>query len=149
MANRWGKKWKQWKTFIFLSSKITVDGNCSCEIKRFLLLRRKTMTNLDSELKSRDITLPAKIFIVKVMLFPVVMYRCESCTIKKAECWKIDDSTTTAISNVLNIKKKIFDKLVFFDYWLNYYFTSSLWYSGGFYIYTCFILLFVQWLSGV
>ena len=71
---------------IFLSSKITVDGDCSHEIKRCLLLGRKTMTNLDSELKSRDITLPAKIFIVKVMLFPVVMYGCESCTIKKAEC---------------------------------------------------------------
>ena len=72
--------------FIFLSSKITVDGDCSHEIKRCLLLGRKTMTNLDSELKSRDITLPAKIFIVKVMLFPGVMYGCESCTIKKAEC---------------------------------------------------------------
>ena len=70
--------------FIFLSSKITVDGDCSHEFKRYLLLGRKAMTNLDSILKSRDITLQAKVYIVKVMVFPVVMYRCESWTIKKA-----------------------------------------------------------------
>ena len=72
--------------FTFLGSKITADGNCSHEIKRHLLLGRKTMTNLDSVLKSRDITLPRKVHLVKVIVFPVVMYGCESWTIKKAEC---------------------------------------------------------------
>ena len=72
--------------FIFLGSKITGDSECSHEIKRHLLLGRKAMTNVDSILKSRDITLPTKIHIIKVMVFPVVMYKCESCTIKKAEC---------------------------------------------------------------
>ena len=76
--------------FTFLGSKITVDGYCSNEIKRCLLLGRKAMTNLDSILKSRDITLPTKVHLVKVMVFPVVMYRCESWTIKKAECRRID-----------------------------------------------------------
>ena len=71
--------------FLFLGSKITVDGDCSHEIKKHLLLRRKVMTNLDSLLKSRDITLPTKVCLVKAMVFPVVMYRCESRTIKKAE----------------------------------------------------------------
>ena len=71
--------------FIFLSSKITADGDCSCEIKRGLLLGRKAMTNLDSIFKSRDITLPTKVHLVKTMVFPVVMYGCESWTIKKAE----------------------------------------------------------------
>ena len=71
--------------FIFLGSKITADGDCSHEIKRSLLLRRKVMTNLDSILKSRDITLPTKVCLVKAMVFPVVMYRCENWTIKKAE----------------------------------------------------------------
>ena len=71
--------------FIFLGSKITVDGDCSHEIKRHLLLGRKAMTSLDSILKSRDITWPTKVYIVKVMVFPVVMYGCESWTIKKAE----------------------------------------------------------------
>ena len=76
--------------FIFLGSKITADGDCSHEIKRRLLLGRKVMTNLDSILKSRDITLPTKVCIVKVMVFPVIMYGCESWTIKKAKCWRID-----------------------------------------------------------
>ena len=76
--------------FTFLSSKITADGDCSHEIKRHLLLGRKVMTNLDSILKSRDITLPTKVCLVKAMVFPVVMYGCESWTIKKAECQKID-----------------------------------------------------------
>ena len=76
--------------FIFLGSKITADGDCSHEIKRHLLLRRKVMTNLDSILKSRDITLPTKVRLVKAMVFPVVMYGCESWTIKKAECQRID-----------------------------------------------------------
>ena len=78
------------RNFIFLGSKITVDGNCSHEIKRLLLLGRKVMTNLDSVLKSRDIILPTKVLIIKTMVFPVVMYRCESWTIKKAECWRTD-----------------------------------------------------------
>ena len=72
--------------FIFLRSKITADGDCSHEIKRHLLLVRKAMTNPDSILKSRDITLPTKVRIVKAMVFPVVMYACESWTIMKAEC---------------------------------------------------------------
>ena len=76
--------------FIFLGSKITADGDCSHEIKRHLLLGRKVMTNLDSILKSRDITLPTKVHLVKPIVFPVVMYGCESWTIKKAECRRID-----------------------------------------------------------
>ena len=75
---------------IFLGSKITADGDYTHEIKRHLLLRRKVMTNLDSILKSRDIPLPTKVRIVKTMVFPVVMYRCESWTIKKAECQRTD-----------------------------------------------------------
>ena len=75
---------------IFLGSKITADGDCSHEIKRHLLLERKVMTNLDSILKSRDITLPTKVSLVKAMVFPVVMYGHESWTIKKAECQRID-----------------------------------------------------------
>ena len=74
------------RDFIFLGSKITVDGDFSHEIKRHLLLRRKTMTNLDSILKSRDISLPTKVHLVKAMVFPVVKYGCESWTLKKAEC---------------------------------------------------------------
>ena len=76
--------------FIFLGSKITADGDCSQEIKRCLLLGRNTMTNLDSILKSRDITLPTKVHLVKAMVFPLVMYGCESWTVKKAECRRID-----------------------------------------------------------
>ena len=76
--------------FIFLGSKITADGDCSHEIERLLLLGRKAMTNLDSVLKNRDITLPTKVCLVKAMVFPVVMYGCESWTIKKVECWRID-----------------------------------------------------------
>ena len=76
--------------FIFLGFKITADGNCSHEIKRLLLLGRKAMTNLDSILKSRDITLPTMIHLVKAIIFPVVMYGYESWTIKKPECWRID-----------------------------------------------------------
>ena len=76
--------------FIFLGSKITADHDCSHEIKRHLLLGRKVMTNLDSILEKRDITLPTKVRLVKVMVFPVVMYGCESWTIKKAECRRID-----------------------------------------------------------
>ena len=78
------------RDFIFLGSKITADGDCSHEIKRRLLLGSKAMTNLDSLLKSRDITLPTKVRLVKAMVFLVVMYGCESWTIKKAECQRID-----------------------------------------------------------
>ena len=94
-----GKQWKQWLTLVFLGSKITADGDCSHEIKRHLLLLRKVMTNLDSILKSRDIALSTKVRLVKAMIFPVVMYGCESWTSKKAEhrrtvafqlwCWRI------------------------------------------------------------
>ena len=83
-----GKQWKQCQTF--LGSKITVDGDYSHEIKRRLLLGRKVMTNLESILKSRDIILPTKFCLIKAMVFPVVMYGCESWTIKKAECRRID-----------------------------------------------------------
>ena len=75
---------------IFLGSKITADGDCSREIKRHLLLGRKVMTNLDSIFKSQDITLPTKVHLVRAMIFPVGMYGCESWTVKKAECRKID-----------------------------------------------------------
>ena len=82
MANRW-EKMETVADFIYLGSKITADGDCSHEIKRCLLLGRKVMTNLDSVLKSRDITLPTKVHIVKAMVFPVVMYGCEIWTIKR------------------------------------------------------------------
>ena len=85
-----GKQWKQWETLFLGGSKITADGDCSHEIKRCLLLGRKVMTNLDSILKSRDITLPTKVCLVKAMVFPGVMYGCESWTIKKAERLRID-----------------------------------------------------------
>ena len=84
-----GKQWKQWLTF-WGGSKITADGDCSHEIKRPLLLGRKVMTNLDSIFKSRGITLPTKVRLVKAMVFPVVMYGCGSWTVKKAEHWRID-----------------------------------------------------------
>ena len=81
-----GKQWKQCQTLFFgARSKITADGDCSHEIKRRLLLGRKVMTNLDSIFKSRDITFPTKVHLVKAMVFPVVMYGCESWTVKKAE----------------------------------------------------------------
>ena len=89
----WQTDWEKVETmtdFIFLSSEITVDGNCSYKIKRHLLLGRKVMTNLDSILKSRYITLPTNVHLVKATVFPVVMYGCESCTIKKDECGRID-----------------------------------------------------------
>ena len=86
-----GKQWKV-RDFTFGGSKITADGDCSHEIKRCLLIGRKTMTNLDSILKSRDINLPTKVCLVKAMVFPVVMYGCESWTVKKAEHRRIDAS---------------------------------------------------------
>ena len=89
LITSWEIEWETMETvtdFIFLGSKITADGNCSHEIKRHLLLGRKVMTNLHCKLKSRDITLPTKVHLVKAMVFPVVMYGCESWTIKKVEC---------------------------------------------------------------
>ena len=85
-----GKQWKEWQTLFLGGSKITADGDCSHEIKRCLLLGRKVMTNLESILKSRDITLPTKVHLVKAMDFPVVMFGCETWTIKKAESRIID-----------------------------------------------------------
>ena len=89
MANRW-ETVETVRDFIFLGSKITADGDCSHEIKRHLLLGRKVMTNLDSIFKSRDITLPTNVRLVMAMVFPVVMYGCESWTVKKAERRRID-----------------------------------------------------------
>ena len=85
-----GKQWKQCQNLFLGGSKINVDGDCSHEIQRFLLFGRKVMTNLDSIFKSRDITLPTKVCRVKAMVFPVVMYGCESWTVKKAKCQRID-----------------------------------------------------------
>ena len=93
MASSWeidGETVETVSDFTFLGSKITADGDCSHEIKRCLLLGRKVITNLDSILKSRDITLSTKVHLVKAMVFPVVMYGCESWTLKKAECQRID-----------------------------------------------------------
>ena len=89
MANRWGKM-EAVASFIFLGSKVTVDSDCSHEIKRHLLLGRKLITNLDSILKIRDIILSTKVYIVKAMVFPVIMYGCERGTINKAEHQRID-----------------------------------------------------------
>ena len=89
MANKWGRNGNSDRLY-FGGSKITADGDCSHEIKRHFLLGRKAMTNLDSVLKSRDITLPTKVHLIKAMVFPVVMYGCESWTIKKAERRRID-----------------------------------------------------------
>ena len=89
MANRWGNSGNSDRLY-FGGSKITADGDFNLEIKRCLLLGRKAMTNIDSMLKSRDITLPRKVCLVKAMIFPMVMYGCESWTVKKAECQIID-----------------------------------------------------------
>ena len=85
-----GKQWKQRQTLFWGGSKITADGDCSHDIKRCLLLGRKVMTNLDIILKSRDLILPTKVCVVKAMVFPIVMYGCESWNTKKAESWRID-----------------------------------------------------------
>ena len=98
MGNRWGNSDR-----LFLGSKITADGDCSQEIKRCLLLGRKVMTNIDSIFKSRDITLPTKVHLVKAMVFPVVMYGCESWTIKKAECQRIDAFKLWCWSRLLRV----------------------------------------------
>ena len=100
MANRCRNSGNSGK-LIFWGSKISVDGDCSHEIKRCLVLGRKVMTNLDSILKSRDITLPTMLRLVKAMVFPVVMYGCESWTIKKAECWRIDAFWTVVLKKTL------------------------------------------------
>ena len=98
-----GKQWKQLQTFIFLGSKITVDDDCSHEIKSRLLLERKAVTNLDSVLKSRDITLPTKVCLVKAMVFPVVMYGCEIWTRKKAEHQSINAFELWCWSRLLRV----------------------------------------------
>ena len=90
MANRWGNNGNSDRLYFGGSSRITADGDCSHEIKRHLPLGRKAMTNQDSILKSRDIILPTKVYLVKAIVFPVVMYGCESWTVKKAECQRID-----------------------------------------------------------
>ena len=90
IANRWGNNGNSERLYLFWGSKITSDCDCSHEIKRHLFLGRKAMTNLDSILKSRDVTLPTKVCLVKAMVFPVVMFGCESWTIKKAKCQRID-----------------------------------------------------------
>ena len=102
MANR-RKKVEILTDFFFLGSKIIVDGDCSHEIRRRLLLGRKAMTNLDSVLKSRDITLPTKVHIVKAMVFPVVMNSCESWTVKKVECRRIDAFELWCWSRLLRV----------------------------------------------
>ena len=90
MAHRWGSSGNSEKLYFGGGSKITADGDCSHEIKSCLFLGRKALTNLDSLLKSRDITLPTNVRLVKAMVYPVIMYGCESWTVKKAECWRID-----------------------------------------------------------
>ena len=105
MANRLGKQWKQWQTLFSWASKITADGDCSHEIKRHLLLGRKVTTKLDSILKSRDITLPTKVHLLKAMAFPIVMYRCESWTIKKAEHWSCVVVLETTLQSPLDSKE--------------------------------------------
>ena len=98
-----GKQWKQWLILLFLGSKITADGDCSHEIKRRLLLGGKVMTNLESILKSRDLTLPTMVYLVKAMVFPVVVYGCESWTIRKAECQSFDPFDVLCWSRLLRV----------------------------------------------
>ena len=102
MANRWGNNGNG-DILYFLGSKITADSDCSHEIKRCLLLGRKAITNLDSILKSRDITLPTKVHLVKAMVFPVVMFGCESWIVKKAESWRIDAFELWCWSRLLRV----------------------------------------------
>ena len=104
MGHRWGTV-ETVSDFIFLGSKITLDGDCSHEIKRHLLLGRKVMTNLDSILKSRDITLPTKVHLVKAMVFPLVMYGCESWTVKKAEGRRIDAFELWCCKRLLRVRR--------------------------------------------
>ena len=106
-----GKQWEQCQSLFFGGSKITADGDCSHEIKRHLLLGRKVMTNLDSILKSRDITLPTKVHLVKAMVFPVVMYGCESWTVKKAERQRIDAFELRCWRRLLLLGRKVMTNL--------------------------------------
>ena len=103
MGNRWGNSGNSVRLFIFLGSKITADCDCNHEIKSCFLLGRKVITNLDSILKNRDITLPAKIHLVKAMVFPVVIYGCESWTVKKAERRRIDAFELWCWSRLLRV----------------------------------------------
>ena len=98
-----GKQWKQWEIYFGGGLKITADGDCRHEIKRHLFLGKKAMTNLESVLKSRHITLPTKVRLVKAMVFPVVIYGCESWTIEKAEHWRIDAFVLWCWRRVLRI----------------------------------------------
>ena len=98
-----GKEWKQYQTLFLGGSKIMADGDCNHEIKRCLLLGRKIMSNLDSIFKSRDITLPTKVRLVKAIVFPVVTYGCESWTVKKAECWRIDAFELWCLRRLLRV----------------------------------------------
>ena len=98
-----GEKEEAVTDFLFLGSKITADGDCSHKIKRCLLLGRKAMTNLDSILKSRDITLPTKVHIVKAVVSPIILYGCENWTIKKAECQRIDASELQCWRRLLRV----------------------------------------------
>ena len=100
---KWWGKIRNSGRFIFVGSKITVDSDCSHKIKRRLVLGRKSMTNLDSILKSRDVTLPTKVHVAKAMAFPVVMYRCESWTIKKAESQRIDAFELWCLRKLLRV----------------------------------------------
>ena len=103
MANRWGNSGNSGRLYFLGGSKMAADGDCSHEIKQHLLLGRKVMTNLNSILKSRDITLSAKFCLVKAMVFPVVMYGCESWTVKKAECWRIDAFELWCLRRLLRV----------------------------------------------
>ena len=108
MANRWGNR-ETVSDFIFLGSKITADGDCSHEIKRRLLLGRQVMTNLDSILKSRDITLPTEVHLVKAMVFPVVICGCESWTVKKTEHRRIDAFELWCWRRLLRVPSNLLD----------------------------------------
>ena len=107
-----GKQWKQCQTLFLGGFKITADGDCSHEIKRHLLLVRKVMTNLDSIFKSRDITLPTKVHLVKAMVFPVVMYRCESWTVKKAKSRRIDAFELWCWRRLLRVPARRFNQSI-------------------------------------
>ena len=130
MVNRWGNSGNSDKVY-FWGSKITADGGCSHVIKRRLLLRRKVMTNLDSILKSRDITLSTKVHLVKAMVYPVVMYGCESWTIKKAECRRIDAFELWCWRRLLRVPwtaRRSNQSIFFFFNFTLFYFTILHWF---------------------
>ena len=112
LITTWQIDWETVTDFILLGSKITANGECSHEIKRSLLLGRKAMTSLDSILKSRDITLPTKVCLVKTMVFPVVMYGCESWTVKKAECQRIDAFELWCWRRLLRVTARRFNQSI-------------------------------------